>query len=252
MTTTWISDLKLEQFVLEELSAGEMANIRTQAGDDEALQIRIEAIHLDNERFVQDKSSEQFFAQVQARAGRQVSEPERAFWTRPMAWGPGLAAAMLLLFFVNSPPENDAGYRMKGIEPHLLAHRIQGSVAELLVAGEKASAGERIQLSVVGAEGLHAVVLSIDGGGLVTLHYPQEGETTFWPGPSVSLPRSYELDDAPSFERFFLITGSDAIDVDAVFRMAQEFANREDAEEAMFESIQDELQSSSILIEKVE
>jgi len=52
------------------------------------------------------------------------------------------------------------------------------------------------------------VLLSIDGRGHVTLHSPDAGETmaTRLSGKGeVRLPSAYELDDAPAFERFFLV-----------------------------------------------
>jgi hypothetical protein len=55
------------------------------------------------------------------------------------------------------------------------------------------------------------VVLSIDGRGAVTWHLPPE-----YPGPAArlgsgvetTLPWSFELDDAPGFERFVMIVAS--------------------------------------------
>jgi hypothetical protein len=61
------------------------------------------------------------------------------------------------------------------------------------------------------------LIASIDGAGVVTLHYPANADApalaTALAQKPTSLPQAYVLDDAPQFERFFFITSEDPIEV---------------------------------------
>ena len=75
----------------------------------------------------------------------------------------------------------------------------------------------------------YGVILSIDGNGTVTLHFPGDAgqPTDLEMNRKVFLDSSYELDNAPDFERFFFITSSHAIDVNAVLEGARQLASDE-------------------------
>ena len=70
------------------------------------------------------------------------------------------------------------------------------------------------------------MILSIDGRGHVTRHFPADdgGPTALSRNKRIFLPNALELDDAPGFERFFLITSPEPIDVKAVLAEAVELA----------------------------
>ncbi len=70
------------------------------------------------------------------------------------------------------------------------------------------------------------MILSIDGAGTVTLHFPEKaaGDTTLPAGSRVFLPRSYELDGAPAFERFFFITPQAPLPTAAILEKARALA----------------------------
>jgi hypothetical protein len=256
MTRAFISDLKLEQFVLEELSSGEAPIVRDAIAQDDALRQRLALISKSDETFFDAHPVDSFTAEVQRRetaitdsggtANTETQAPRR--W--PFVWTglPVAAVALLAVFLVLPESVTNNGYRTKGIQPHLVAHRILGQKAELLIEGDATRVGDRIQLSVIGGEGNYLAVFSIDGNSTVTLHYPRETESGPWPGDNHSLPYSYELDDAPKFERFFLVAQKDPIDVDALLELARGLAQRSDAEEGWSE----DAAISTFLIEKVE
>jgi len=256
MTQTFISDLRLEQFVLEELSASEAQIVRDAIAQDDALRQRLALISKSNENFFDAHPVERFAAEVQRRqtssatanAQTQTSSAWRFTWTGlPIA-----AAALLALFFIVPKTSTNDGYRTKGAQPHLVAHRILDQKAETLDKGDATKAGDRIQLSVIGAAGNYLAVFSIDGNSEVTLHYPREAQAAPWPKDDHSLPNSYELDDAPRFERFFLVTQDEPVDVEALLELAQEFAQRSDAKEGILEGLPEDTRVSTFLLEKVE
>ena len=71
---------------------------------------------------------------------------------------------------------------------------------------EVARAGDRLQVRVAPGAFTFVHVVSLDGNGHVTRHFPagaSRGEVE--PLQVFALPTSIELDSAPDFERFFLI-----------------------------------------------
>ncbi len=107
----------------------------------------------------------------------------------------------------------------------LVYRKIQDRV-ETLSDGEKATAGDLLQLAYVSTEDSYGMILSIDGRGAVTLHLPEsKGDTTKLELSKQSLlPNAFELDDAPDFERFFFLTSDSPIDVDGVLQEAKDLA----------------------------
>ena len=114
--------------------------------------------------------------------------------------------------------------------PRLVIHRNRFGVAQRLWDGDSVRPGDVIQVSYVATEDPTGVVVSVDGSGSVTLHYPPSlgDEPTLQRGGLAPLDHAFELDDAPEFERFFLVTSSDVpTDVELVILAAQELAASE-------------------------
>ncbi|WP_338873889.1 ActD protein [Myxococcus stipitatus] len=105
----------------------------------------------------------------------------------------------------------------------LLVYRQDNGTVELLMDRAHARRGDLLQLSYLSGGRRFGVVLSVDGRGAVTLHHPTAlvGPTTLNGGDAVSLTHSYELDDAPGFERFFFVTSDSPVDVGAVLQAAR-------------------------------
>jgi hypothetical protein len=88
--------------------------------------------------------------------------------------------------------------------------------------GDLAHAGDVLQIAVVQGEAPYGAIVSIDGRGGVTVHArqlrPGEGSGT------IVLDQALKLDDAPAFERFFLVTGSQPIPVETLTSAARVLA----------------------------
>jgi hypothetical protein len=102
--------------------------------------------------------------------------------------------------------------------------------SELLSDGARGARGDLLQLAYDKApSGLYGLLLSIDGTGRVTQHLPEEGASASAPLTSlreIRLSSAYELDDAPAFERFVLITAPQPFAIGAVLVAARALANR--------------------------
>ncbi len=100
--------------------------------------------------------------------------------------------------------------RHKGVA-RLLVH-VQGG-AQPLSEDDTVRAGETLQLSYATGSQPYGVIVSLDGAGVATLHWPSRPDETTKLSPGlVSLDHAYELDDAPKFERFFFVTSERPID----------------------------------------
>lgn len=152
---------------------------------------------------------------------------------RPRWLGPvfAVACAALIWVQVQDPPlaETAPSIRSKGdVRLNLRVAKIEGTSIRSLAPGDVTHPGDVIQLQVSGAlQRQEMVVFSIDGRGALTLHYPKHpGELLARDG---MLPRSFELDDAPAFERFFLVSGA-ALPMEEVLQAAQKMAARPGAD----------------------
>jgi len=107
--------------------------------------------------------------------------------------------------------------RLKGLRPVLHLYRKDSGGTKALASGDVARDGDLIQIAYVSGGKKYGVILSIDGRGQTTRHLWEEGFGRTQPavqdGPShlsphgeTMLDHSYQLDDAPAFERFFFVT----------------------------------------------
>src|SRR5262249_37963773 len=91
---------------------------------------------------------------------------------------------------------------------------------ERLHEGDAARAGDLIQVAIAGPIAFAAVV-SIDGAGGVTVHYSDGERAAPVQAGEHPLPRAFQLDAAPLFERFVLVTGERPFDAAAVVSAAR-------------------------------
>jgi hypothetical protein len=129
---------------------------------------------------------------------------------------PVLAAG---LFMVSVEPEvaSEPGLEMttsKGL-PELLLHREDGA---RLFDQDPAAPGDRLMVSYIAGGWPQGAIFSVDGEGVVTQHHPHSGSHSapLERGGSHALGRSYQLDDAPEFERFFLVADTGSFDLEPV------------------------------------
>ena len=213
-------DLLLEKVHLGQANDAERAYVLT----DPALFERLSSLDADDHGF---RSMFPADEQVAAIRRKIHVEETRAAWAKRkrLLTGAGvlapLAAAAALLVFAptwleGQPAEPAPDVRAKGY-PHLVVHRQRERGEELLAAGAVVVAGDVLQIEIQAAGARHGAVVSVDGSGAVPLHHPSSvGGDTALAGAALVLPHGYQLDDAPDFERFFLVTSDRPIDVRAV------------------------------------
>jgi len=226
-------------WLVERLHAGDLppaeaaavrARLAAEGGED-----RLAALRQDDAAFAAAHPPGPALGEIRRRARGEASAVPGAGWRG--GWFPGAlvaaaaAAAVAVLVLPRTlpsgvDPARDDG-RLKGLAPVLLVHRDRaGAEAERLGDGAAVRVGDVLQLAVLAAGARYGVVVSIDGRGAVTRHLPEDGEiaAALAGGGAVPLPHAYQLDDAPGFERFFLVTGPTPFDVAPVLEAARHLA----------------------------
>jgi hypothetical protein len=145
-------------------------------------------------------------------------------WRRPAL---ALAASAVVIvagsLLLSRPEIPVSENRIKGLRPSLLVYRHTPSGDEVLPDRAPARAGDLVQLTYQAAGRRFGAIVSLDGRGAVTVHHPQGGTQAgrLASGKPVRLGSAYRLDDAPGWERFFLVTSDHAFDVDTVVQAAR-------------------------------
>jgi hypothetical protein len=225
--TSRTPDWLVERLHHGDLPPDEAAAVRARLEREGGLD-RLEALAREDARFADANPPGPAVGEIRRRA----SGPEAARRPRRvlLTLAPIAAAAVFLLVLRPGPgPVGDEETRLKGGSARLAIHR-QGQTAgaepEALVRGARARAGDVLQVSVLAAGRSFGVVVSVDGRGVVTRHGPGEGDmaSPLPRGGVLPLDHSYRLDDAPAFERFFLVTGDAPFAVEPVVEAFQRLA----------------------------
>ena len=270
MKTNPVNSWELERYLLGELPSTRMEEINKLLEMDPELREKLAALKRSNEEILKQYSPEVVEPQImtQLQAGREDKGTQPVFLKRLLYATPVLAAALVVLFIVFQNPGGHTtqdiqglqGTRIKGIEtidvsePHILVHRKINNTVELMENGDNASAGDLLQIAYVSVGVPYGVILSIDGRGVVTLHYPESEDTEpiLDQNKKTLLSTSYELDDAPDFERFFFITSKSKIDVQAILNSARVLAKHPQTSNLEELDLPDTLSQYSLLIKKGE
>jgi len=154
-------------------------------------------------------------------------------WSAPAALA---VAALALLTILPGPEPGPADVqgasaergtaRAKGPAQLLIVRRGSDGDAPL-TDGDAVATGDHLQLAARSPLPGWAVVVSLDGDGEITVHTPRPLRLDT--AEPVGLTASYRLDDAPAFERFFLVTGADAPTVRLVVAAVEALSSPDDA-----------------------
>ncbi len=230
-----VPDLLVEKLALGELSATEARDVRERLGD--AAEDRLAALAESDQALLEEQPPARVAAEVERRLARLERDEERSRSPGWLVWAPVAAAAgIALVWWVNgSTPKSDPSgdqpdviaevtppvvpdklpvaddgpeqILLKG-DPVLMIDRIENGRPQRMIADASVAAGDLLQVTYNAKGAEQGVVVSIDGAGVATLHYPEAetGSPQLDHGGPRPLTESYELDDAPGFERFFFVT----------------------------------------------
>lgn len=228
--TRQCGDWELERFRLGELPEEEMEAIQRALDADPDLRTRLEALEGSDREIHMSYPADWVAQQVARRLKRREVPSISRFDPRFALVAVILLAAVFAIYLPGPevPPTWDRkgvdGIRLKGVKPDLLLYRKRASEVEQLADSSVAYAGDLIQIFYRAAGKPFGVIVSVDGRGTVTRHLPASGTSAvrLIQGDPVPLDYSYELDDAPKWERFYFLTADASFDVRDVTQAAKE------------------------------
>jgi len=217
-----VPDRVLELFALGELPAPEARALEERMRQDAELAARLEALRASDREILARHPP----AAVAREVRRRLDTGRPGRWRLPMLLaGPALAGALAVALLVRPATVEQAGGddRIKGARPQLVALVVRGGRAERLADGALVAPGDAIQLAYAPAGMRYGVIVSIDGRGGVTLHWPEDPRepARLEASGHVVLPHAFQLDDAPGFERFIFVAAATPIDVTRVVEAAR-------------------------------
>ncbi len=217
-----ISDFKLERYLLGELPEVEMAALRKREAEDELFAARVKMMREEGERFL----AENPFSALEDKLENDQRSVERSLWLR-------VAAVLVVAFGIFSVvvlnrqteivnessatsgmdvamADVDNGTRIKGMTAGLEVWKKMGDSAVQMVNLGEAREGDEIQLRYRVPQKCFGMLFSMDGNGTVTMHMGEGNRAVeLEPGKMITLPFAYKLDNAPKFEKFFLLTSGE-------------------------------------------
>jgi hypothetical protein len=237
-----VPDLLLERYRLGEMSPTEIARFRRRLEAEEALRARLRTLDDSEEEISRRYPSGWLAARIRQRLSANASRRSPSIGRRLFRWRLPIAVAATavvvlgvgwrLLGPLQLPPawmksrSVEQGVRLKG--RNLVLFRKTAAGSEVLADGARARAGDQIRIGYRASGRSYGVILSIDGRGVVTRHFPQEGERAalLTHDGLVLLDHAFELDDAPGWERFYLVSGREAFELAPVLEAARTLAAR--------------------------
>jgi hypothetical protein len=245
-----MTDRRLPDYLLERLALGELPEEAARAAQEQLAHEpggakRLEDLRASDAALLAQHPPQAAATEIARRQRTVIVQlrRRRAAW---LAASAGVFAAVVLAVVLL--PEQTG---IKG-DAGLLVYRSRGAQVELLENGATARAGDTVQLAYVRAHQTYGAIVSVDGAGKVTLHIPeQDGEAArLVRDARTQLPHAYELDAAPGFERFFLITNDSPFRASIPLEAARKLAARGDAARTEPLALPKRFEQSSFLLLK--
>jgi len=251
---TWL----LERLALGELDAATAADVRrrlAEAGQD--ADAVVAGLLASNAELLAAHPPARLVPAIRRRSEPQPPRRTRTLWMLAPAVLAGAVALVLWARPAGDRPGGDETLeptRLKGpaAVSRLLVYRHQENGDRALADGARAAEGDLVQLAYRERGDAYGLLLSIDGAGSVTVHWPEQAvqAARLQAGGEARLPSAYQLDAAPAFERFFLVTAARPFPVAPVVAAARALAARPaDARRALL-ALPPSFEQTSIALDK--
>lgn len=226
-----ISDLDLEKFALGEISDARAREIERAIGTDPEVASRLAAIHSSTDKILKRYPPRVMAAAIEQRSAT-ADRPKPLFTPGRVLVPAALLGAVALAFsyYLSSVtperirPALQETIILKGdTEPTLSIYRKGVKKEEPLKPRDRVAEGDVLQVRYAARGARFGVIFSVDGRGQVTLHFPSshDASTKLLERGTHTLAFSYELDDAPEFERFFFVTGDHPLSTEKILEAAR-------------------------------
>jgi len=232
-----IPDWKLERYLTGDLPAAEMREIRELEKTDEIFANRVKMMRDDNAAILRKMPFERLSEKLEAMPGRSGSAGNTVHVNFKLVKFAAAAALVLAVVSVAlfsqrevmAPAQSgaqvmdvamldsqDEGTRIKGMDARMEVWKKTADSAVQMSNLDEAREGDEIQLRYSVPEKSFGLLFSMDGNGALTMHMGSENQAIeLAPGEMTTLPFAYKLDNAPKFEKFFLLTSRNKFSIDA-------------------------------------
>jgi len=242
-----IPDWKLERYLTGDLPENEMREIRELEKKDEIFAQRVKLMREDNAAILRKMPFERLSEKLDAMPERSNSADNTVPVNFRLVKFAAAAAFVLAVVSVAlfsqreiasqdiggqlasdgsvesamavAMADEDNGTRIKGMDARMEVWKKTGDSAVQMQNLDAASEGDEIQLRYSVPEKCYGLLFSMDGNGTITMHMGDNNRAiALEPGKMTTLPFAYKLDNAPKFEKFFLLTSKAdfAVDVDNI------------------------------------
>lgn len=223
-----ISDFKLERYLLGELPEAEMRELKEREAVDDLFAARIKQLREENGRILAEcpfsaledrldgvtpaegRNSYGFYLKVAAALVIALGVFSMVLLNRDVTTCESVGTSMEVAM-----ADIDNGTRIKGLSPRLEVWKKTGDSAVQMQNKDNAYEGDELQLRYAVPEKCFGLLFSMDGNGVLTLHMGEgNSAVALEPGKMTTLPFAYKLDNAPHFEKFFLVTSKNTFSID--------------------------------------
>ncbi len=242
-----IPDWKLERYLTGDLPESEMREIRELEQKDEIFANRVKLMREDNAAILRKMPFERLSEKLDAMPERSNSASNMVHVNFRLVKFAAAAAFVLAVVSVAlfsqreiasqgvggqlasdgsaksamevAMVDEDNGTRIKGMDARMEVWIKTGDSAVQMQNLDAAHEGDEIQLRYSVPEKCYGLLFSMDGNGVITMHMGDNNRAiALEPGKMTTLPFAYKLDNAPKFEKFFLLTSKAdfAVDVDNI------------------------------------
>lgn len=233
-------NLKLEQYLLGELTPDENTRLESQLARDAGLRQQLDQLRGDSAAYF-------------AKYPRLTQPAQKSWWAQPIsryaAGGLALATAAILVIVLmphhtGTEPANgtakaadrgqtliaahntDTGDRSKGLKAALLLSVIRNLKAQALGDGDTVAAGDEILIAYRSSGYKYGVIVSVDAQKSVTLHFPAKvtGTQQLAAGKA-QLATAFKLDETPGFEKFYFIASDSELPLQQILSALEKSGN---------------------------
>lgn len=227
--------MKRTTLIDEQMALGER-----EIPDADSIRSRIAAIHLSDAQILEDFPPERIREAVREKLAGGNASSKRVTFSFYSFGGLAAAACLALALTVAGtgffgsrifPADEQLAIRAKGESgSQLYVYKKAGDTAIRLEPMSSLYANDIVQIAYRAGTAQWGTIISVDGSGVVTQHFPAHGDNAAPLGQSgeVSLAWAYRLDNAPHFERFIFVTSSKPFSAGS-FKTALSAAARSDS-----------------------
>ncbi len=234
-----VTDFKMERYLVGALPENEMRELRNREATDEIFAARVRELREQNKKILAANPFENLARDLDRQDSSAIGVNDSRtviarFNVLKIAATVVIALGIFSAVFLGGKNEvvqscenvgvrmdvamaaENSGTRIKGLEARMEVWKKSENGIVQLEDMSTAKEGDEIQLRYSVPEKCFGMIFSMDGNGALTVHMGDDNKAiALEPGKMVSLPYAYKLDNAPHFEKFFLLTSEKSFAVDA-------------------------------------